>query len=219
MPKRKSGKKSAKAGADADDTKPENLHESEACQDPEAEGEIQSEEPEPRADERSLEERLAEAQQQAQEAQDRYLYAVAELQNYKRRTQRDLADRLQYANEQILGDLLPVVDHLRLALEAAAESTDTETLRRGVEMTLAQLEGVMARYGVAPIQTVGETFDPSVHEAVERVAADAPEGTVVEEVTRGYRLHDRTLRAARVKVAVARADEEREEGEPEAKEK
>jgi molecular chaperone GrpE len=208
MAEKESEKKSVKAQGRAGNKKVEAEAPTAPDRAADAEGEGAVPSPEP-----PLEARLAEAKREAQEAQNRYLYAVAELQNLKRRMERDLAERLQYANERMLHDLVPVVDHLQLALDAARESADVETLRRGVEMILQQLESVLAKYGVSPIGTTGETFDPSLHEAVERVESHEPEGTIVEEAKRGYRLHDRTLRAAQVKVAVRPREDDEQEGE------
>jgi molecular chaperone GrpE len=208
MAEKESGNKSVKAQGRAGNKKVEAEAPTASGAAPDMEAEAAAPPSEP-----SLEAQLAEARREVQEAQNRYLYAIAELQNLKRRMDRDLAERLQYANEQMLRDLVPVVDHLQLALDAARESADVETLRRGVEIILGQLESVLAKYGVSPIGTTGETFDPSLHEAIERVESPAPEGTIVEEAKRGYRLHDRTLRAAQVKVAVRPREHDEQEGE------
>ncbi len=153
------------------------------------------------ADESDIEQQLADARAALAEMEQKHLYAVADLQNYKRRMQQELADRMQFANEQVLGDLLPVLDNFRLAVETTAGDTDAEGVIAGVRMILQQLEDLLRSYGVEPVAAdPGTDFDPAVHEAVELLEA-APDlrGKVVEEVSRGYTFRDRLLRPAKVK--------------------
>jgi molecular chaperone GrpE len=146
---------------------------------------------------------LAEKAREAAEAQDKYLRTYADFENYRKRMQRDLADFRKYANEQFAQDLLPVVDHLGLALKHAQESGETaQGLREGVQLVYKQLRDVLEKYGVTPFKAEGEPFDPKLHDAMAQVeSADAPENTVVRVFQEGYRYHDKVLRHARVGVA------------------
>lgn len=155
---------------------------------------------------------LEEARREAAENYDRFLRARAELENYRKRVQREKADLMKFGNEQLLRELLPALDHLELAIRHAKESRSLEALVQGVELTLNQIMEVMERFGVRPIEAVGQPFDPTKHEAVSQVETDEHEpGTVIEEVQRGYAFHERLLRPSRVTVAKAP-----QRGEPEA---
>ena len=131
---------------------------------------------------------------------DRHLRLLADFDNYRKRAEREREERARYALSEPLRELMPVVDNLDRALAAKGSFED---LRRGVEMTARQFEETLRRFGVTVVPAVGERFDPRFHEAVSRLesgAVDAP--TVVEEMQRGYKLHDRLLRPAMVRVAV-----------------
>ncbi|WP_455243252.1 nucleotide exchange factor GrpE [Petrachloros mirabilis] len=133
---------------------------------------------------------------------DRYLRLAAEFDNYKRLAQRDQRDQIRFGNEQLLKELLPVVDNLERAIKAAKDGGSGDSLVQGVDLTLKQLHGALGKFGVQPIPTIGQPFDPSGHQAVASVPSDqVPEQHVVEEFQRGYRLHDRILRAAMVTVS------------------
>ena len=137
---------------------------------------------------------------------DKYLRLAAEFDNYKRLAQRDQRDQIRFGNEQLLKELLPVVDNLERAIKAAKNGGNGEALVQGVDLTLKQLVGSLTKFGVQPMQTVGLPFDPSGHQAVASVPSDrVPEQHVVEEFQRGYRLHDRILRAAMVTVSTGAA--------------
>lgn len=133
---------------------------------------------------------------------DKYLRLAAEFDNYKRLAQRDQRDQVRFGNEQLIKELLPVVDNLERAIKAAKDSKCGDGLVQGVDLTLKQLNGALGKFGVQSIPTVGQAFDPSSHQAVASVPSDkVPEKHVVEEFQRGYRLHDRILRAAMVTVS------------------
>src|SRR5438093_9332069 len=143
-------------------------------------------------------------QEEMKTVQDRYLRLAAEFENYKKRAQRDQAEYTKYATERLLRELLPVLDNLQRALLHAQQSGGTDGLIEGVELTYKQFLEVLARFGVRPIPSVGLPFDPAVHQAVATVD---PQGrapnTIVEEYEKGYYLHDRVLRPARVTVAAS----------------
>lgn len=133
---------------------------------------------------------------------DKYLRLAAEFDNYKRLAQRDQRDQIRFGNEQLLRELLPVVDNLERAIKAAKDVKSADGLVQGVDLTLKQLQGVLGKFGVQSIPTMGQPFDPSGHQAVASVpSAKVPDKHVVEEFQRGYRLHDRILRPAMVTVS------------------
>ncbi len=151
-----------------------------------------------------LHQQLQQLRQEYDKEHDLYLRAAAELRNYKRRVAQQQAQQMQYAHESLLSQLIPILDHFQLALQASTDESAAEMIS-GVQMVYEQLMNTLEQFGLQPIEPVGETFDPQHHEAVERhlVAADDPAvGTVTEVLRPGYRLHQRVLRPAEVKVAV-----------------
>lgn len=133
---------------------------------------------------------------------DSHLRAVAELQNYKRRAAREQADRLQFANQQLLCQLLPIADNLERALAHGDEGASDQDFARGVQLVLSELRRVLETFGVERIDAEQETFDPAIHEAVAQVETDeAADGTILHVDSPGYRLHDRCIRPAKVVVA------------------
>ncbi|HVS05510.1 MAG TPA: nucleotide exchange factor GrpE [Candidatus Dormibacteraeota bacterium] len=153
----------------------------------------------------SVDPELQAARDEAQANFARYQRLAADFENYKRRTRVELADRTQYANEELLRKLLPILDNLRRALDHAPEGSDRNWFD-GLRMVVRQFEDTLQAQGVSPIPAVGEKFDPSKHEAIAREETDEhEEGTIVEEMQPGYRLHERVLRPTLVKVAHPRA--------------
>jgi molecular chaperone GrpE len=139
-----------------------------------------------------------------EELRDRLLRALAEADNVRRRAQRDREEYVKYANESLLRDLIPVLDNLDRALEAARARGDTTGVVEGVELIQRDFLKVLERAGVTRYSALGQPFDPTRHEAVARVVSrDAAPDTVVREQLPGYLLHGRVLRAALVAVAAA----------------
>ena len=135
----------------------------------------------------------------------RYQRAAADLENYKRRSRQELVERTQYANEQLVLKLLPLLDNFQRALEHAPEGTDPQWFD-GIKLIARQFEDILRAQGVSSIPAVGEKFDPTQHEAIASEETDEhEEGTVVEEMQKGYRLHRKVLRPTLVKVAQPRA--------------
>ena len=156
-------------------------------------------------DQPSIDPELQAARDEVQANFGRYQRLAADFENYKRRTRQELADRTQYANEELLRKLLPILDNLRRALDHAPEGIDRNWFE-GLRMVVRQFEDTLQAQGVSPIPAVGEKFDPSQHEAIAREETDEhEEGTIVEEMQPGYRLHERVLRPTLVKVAHPRA--------------
>ncbi|MFH0809793.1 MAG: nucleotide exchange factor GrpE [Pseudomonadota bacterium] len=145
---------------------------------------------------------LSKAKEEAAANRDRWLRAAAEAENTRRRCEREKSEYLKYATERMVRDLLPVVDNLERALEHAGGTDSSTGLLQGVELTLKDLTAALERQGVVPIEALGKSFDPNLHEAVsveERRAAGDNE--VVGQLQRGYLLKDRLLRPALVVVA------------------
>jgi len=158
---------------------------------------------EPNRDER-IEEPLEEIEEPVAEAQpardDSYLRLAADFDNYRKRVAREQADLSRRANERLLNELLPVIDDLERALEAAAAHEEA-TLEEGVRLVHRSLSGLLERHGLSEIEADGP-FDPHVHEALlTQPAEGAEQGSVVQVLQKGYRLGDRVLRPARVIVA------------------
>ena len=150
----------------------------------------------------SLEEKLQAAEKLAQENHERFLRAAAELDNFRKRKEREVSDLRKYANQMLLRELLGVVDNLERALAASLENSEPEGLREGVEMTLKELLKIFDQFKVTPIEAHEQPFDPNHHEAVMQEPSDAfPPNTVVKELQKGYMLRDRLLRPAMVVVS------------------
>ncbi|WP_244219725.1 nucleotide exchange factor GrpE [Corallococcus interemptor] len=149
-------------------------------------------------------ERLKEAHERAKDFQDRAIRSAADLENYRKRAQKEKEDVQKFGVEKLLKDLLPVVDNMDRALDAASKSSDFDSFQKGVAMTRKSFEDSLARHGVKGFSAKGQPFDPRVHEAIQQVeSADVPAGHVLFEVTRGFYLNDRLVRPAMVVVARA----------------
>jgi molecular chaperone GrpE len=151
---------------------------------------------------------LAAKTEEAEQNHDRYLRERAELENVKKRLQREKIEAIRFANESLLRDLLPVLDNLERAITHAESGGNGQPLVEGVRLILRNALDVLERHGVSRVEAQGEPFDPSRHEAIARVPGGAIEpNRVVEQFLPGYRLHDRLLRAAQVSVAAEGAVE------------
>jgi molecular chaperone GrpE len=139
---------------------------------------------------------------QAAELKDRLLRAQAEWDNSRKRILREKEEAVRYAGEAILERLLPVLDNFEMGMEAAKSATDAKAIAQGLEMVLAQFRQVLRDAGVEAIDAVGQPFDPHRHEALgHHESAEHPEGHVLTQMRKGYKLKDRLLRAASVFVA------------------
>ncbi len=146
--------------------------------------------------------RIAELEAQLKEAGDRALRVQAELENYRKRAQRELAEERRYAVVPLIRELLPVVDNLQRAIDAATQTSDGQSLLSGVQMVVAQLEAVLKQYGCQRIETVGTPFDPHQHEAIaQEPSTEHPAGAVTRATQVGYMLHARVIRPAQVFVS------------------
>ena len=148
-------------------------------------------------------EEAAALRQERDDLQDRLLRAAAEFDNYRKRTDRERRELSDAVAADLIRDLLPVADDLERALAASAETPDP-ALRSGVELIYRQLLEALKRRGAEPFMTVGEDFDPAWHEAVaSEPAGDRRDGEIVGEIRKGYRIGQRLIRPAMVKVAKA----------------
>lgn len=150
----------------------------------------------------TLEAELKEAKAQAEDYYNRLQRLQAEFDNFRKRTLKEKEELVKYASERVVAELLPVIDNFERALEAAKNSQDISSFAQGVEMIFRQLNNVLGKEGLAPIEAVGQAFDPNIHEAIMQVESEEhPANTVVEEVQKGYYLKDKVLRPSMVKVS------------------
>ena len=153
-------------------------------------------------DEKDAVSELDAAKSEARENYDKYLRLAAEFDNYKKRVQKERADLLNYGNEKLLKEVLPLVDALERALGHAEKSVDFDVFVEGLKLILDQFTGMLGKNGVEAIESVGSDFDPNFHEAMIQVESkDHQTNEVVEEFEKGYMLNGRLLRPAKVSVA------------------
>lgn len=147
-----------------------------------------------------LQERVDAAEAQAREHHEQMLRTLAEFENFRKRTERDKADAIAFANNRLLEELMPILDHLEMAL--ASVGGDAK-FAEGIELTFKQFLTTLAKFGFAEVPaTRGAPFDPSLHEAITQIdAEDCPSNTIVTVHRRGYSLNNRVLRPALVEVA------------------
>lgn len=152
----------------------------------------------------NVSELLAAKDEEIQQLNDRILRMAAEMENTRKRLDREKCDAISFANVSLIKDLLSVVDNLERALRHAEGDADPASLLDGVKMTLKGFLDVLARHGCVPFDAVGKIFDPNFHEAVaQQESADHEDFTVLSEFQRGYTLNDRLLRPAMVIVSKA----------------
>lgn len=145
---------------------------------------------------------LEEALEEARTNRDRWMRAVADLENYKKRTLQEKSRFLKYRNEELLRDLLGVLDNLERAFHHCQETGRSDALADGVCMIADMLRDILGRYGVKEIKSLGEPFDPHLHEAIARFPVEGKQANVVvEELEKGYMYQDRLLRPAKVAVS------------------
>ncbi len=146
--------------------------------------------------------RLVELEGKLKEQENKYLYLYAEFENFKKRTIKERSELLKFGWENVARDLLQVLDNLERAMAHTPAGTD-KTLVDGLNMTIDQFRGALSKQGVTPVTSQGN-FDPMLHEAVGSEDSSHPAGSIVKEHTRGYTLHGRLLRPARVSVSTGK---------------
>jgi molecular chaperone GrpE len=158
-----------------------------------------------------LQARIADKDKELAELKDRYLRSLAESENARKRIRQQSDDTVRLQRENLLRDLLPVVDNLERAVEAARGGGNGKPIVEGVEMVLRSMLDFLKTHGVTQLASVGQPFDPQRHEAVDQIeSSQHPPNTVVNEFHRGYQIGDRLLRPARV--AVAKGKEQNDNG-------
>jgi len=152
--------------------------------------------------EEQLQAEVDQARSEAKAHQEQYLRTLADMENLRKRTQREKEELAKFANENILREILPVIDNLERAVEHAEQAQSSEGLLEGLQMTLDQFSQVLDRFGVKPVDAVGEPFDPALHQAMGQMeTAEFPANTVAQQMQKGYQLNERLLRPAMVMVA------------------
>jgi molecular chaperone GrpE len=155
---------------------------------------------------------LSEVEKQQMELADakkRTQLAQADLENYRKRIEREQQQERKYASMRLLRDLLPVLDNMQRAIEAAEQTEESASLLEGFKLVAQQLETMLAQHNCEPIVAVGEPFDPNLHEAVSQMPSEEyPAGTVMLETAVGYLLHDRVVRPSQVIVSTGSPQKE-----------
>ncbi len=160
------------------------------------------------------EEEYLQLKEKEKEIMEKMMRSQADLENTRKRMERDKIAFLKFANEQIISELIPFVDDFKRAFAAADQTKEFDVLHKGVEMILKRLLDLLKDKGVTEIEAQGKPFDPAFHEALMQVESDEyPENTVIEELEKGYLLNDRVLRTAKVKVSKAKEKLTQEETE------
>jgi len=140
----------------------------------------------------------------------KWLLAVADLENYRRRVQKEFEQERRFAALPLARDLLPALDNLHRALEAARNGGDVKQLVQGVQMVARQFDDILGRHSVVPIAAAGQPFDPNLHQAIQQLPApDKPPMTVLNECERGYKMHDRVIRPSSVIVSAPTSEKEK----------
>jgi molecular chaperone GrpE len=160
----------------------------------------------------ALENELAAAQAKADENLDHYMRAKAEIENIRRRMEKDVANAHKFALEKFAAELVPVIDSMELGLQAASEQdADVAKFREGSELTLKMFQGATEKFGIQPIDPMGEKFNPEQHQAMSMQEKDDVEpNTVITVVQKGYLLNDRVIRPAMVIVSKAATEPPKE---------
>jgi len=153
-----------------------------------------------------------------QELEEKFLRLRADFDNFRKRSGKERANLIQYGNEALLRDLLPLIDNLERALDLSGREGDLSLFREGIELVLAEAHKTLVMHGVQAIEASGKEFDPNIHEAVQRVESDrVSPGTVVQEFQKGYLFRETLLRPARVAVSAAPSAEDAGAGDGSAK--
>lgn len=152
---------------------------------------------------RELQDALTQTQNEAKSLRDKWLRAAADLENYKKRAQKEREDLQKFGNERMLRDFLPVIDDLdRVVSSVKVTDAQSQAVVDGVRLVLKKFLDQLERHGVTSFSAEGQAFDPNQHEAVQQVHADVPAGKVVTQLQRGYFLGGRLLRPALVTVSL-----------------
>lgn len=138
---------------------------------------------------------------QLENMKSKWLLAVADLENYKRRTHNELLEIRQFGVIPLARDIFPALDNLQRALKAAEEDNGIEKLMQGLQMVSQQFDAALVKHSIYPIDAVGKPFDPNMHQAIQQISSDKPPMTVLTEVERGFKMFDRVIRSSMVIVS------------------
>ncbi len=155
----------------------------------------------PNGDSAELARQLEAARAEAADYKDRWVRSVAEFANYRKRTEREWSDVRASAGSDVIMNLLPVLDDLDRAFKAVPAGLEAQPWVEGFRLIERKFAATLAQVGVTPIEAIGQPFDPNLHESVAAEPSDQPHGTVLDEFRKGYRMNDRILRPAMVKIA------------------
>ena len=152
-------------------------------------------------EEENEESSVAQLQTDMERFKELAMRSLADLDNYRKRAAREKEDAIKYANAGFLEKLIPILDNFELGLAAAREGNEGSSILSGMEMVLKQLNDFLASTGVQVVESLGQPFDPNLHEALGQEESDQPEGIVVRQLRKGFKLKDRLLRPANVFVS------------------
>ena len=151
----------------------------------------------------SLREQLRQEQDRSKEHLNKLLYVQADFENYRRRLNQEVESRVDAGKARLIENLLAILDELELALSAAKNTEGASAVANGLEIVLKKFRDLLAAEGLSAIESVGKRFDPTMHEAVERVSChDKDEGTILEEIRKGFAMKGKLIRPSIVKIAV-----------------
>ena len=148
-----------------------------------------------------IQQKLTEANNRNQELEDRLLRLAAEFDNYRKRTAREFENIIKNANENLLLDLTDILNNFSRALQSSPNNQDASGFKSGVELIYNQMKSLLNKEGLEEIKAKGEKFDPALHEAVLQLESDQAEGTILEEITKGFKLNSKVIRHSQVVVA------------------
>ena len=165
-----------------------------------------------RGEKEELTRRINELEEENSSLKDQYLRKQADFENFRKRMLRDKEDAIKYANTSLLSDIITIIDDFERAIKAGADAQDVESFRTGIELIEKQFVGMLERkYGLTRFDSEGEEFDPEKHEAITtEPSTEHQEQVVLEDYQKGYMLHDRVLRHAKVKVSIPVETEQEE---------
>jgi len=152
-----------------------------------------------------LKERLEESEEECKKLEDRLLRVAAEFDNFKKRTAKEFDNLIKFANQDLILKLTDTLDNFERALESTKNSSDFDSFHKGLELIYSHLKEVLTKEGLEGIKTVGEKFDPNFHEAVSQIESDEyQEGVIAKEISKGYILKDRVIKAPKVVVSIGK---------------
>ena len=143
---------------------------------------------------------IEELKEKVKKTTDGWKRALADYENYKKRSEEDKKELVQYASENLILEILPVLDNFQSAYRALPKDLEGNSWAEGIKYIKVQLEDVLKNNNIEELKTVGEKFDPEVHEAIEKVKSKSKKNVVMEEIVKGYRMGDKVIRAAKVKI-------------------